>query len=93
MAKAKKAQHPTPLWTPDFSLAPRGTIGACFNADGSAWWWSVKPEVKGSEKRSWDLKWRGPEYSKGFTFYERVPFGTKLALWRDSWVDAPKASK
>ena len=90
MAKAKK---PLPLWAPDFSLAPKGTIGAAFNADGKCWFWSVRPEIKGSAHRSWDLKWRGPEVGIGYTYYDRVPFGTKLGLWKDSWVAAPKANK
>jgi len=75
------------LWNPDFSKAPKGTIGASFNADGTAWWWSVKPEIKGSEKRPWDLKWRGPVVGDGFTLIGPVPEGTHKAEWKSSWVD------
>ena len=78
------------IWKPDFSKAPKGTIGASFNADGIAWWWSVKPEVKGSEKRPFDLKWRGPEYAAGYTLMGPVPSNVKLALWKDSWVERSK---
>ena len=80
-----------PLWTPDWSKAPKGTIGACFNPDGKAWFWSVHPEVKGSEQKPWLLLWRGPEYGKGYTFAGEVPEGTHKASWKDSWVPAPKA--
>jgi hypothetical protein len=81
-----KAKAPTKVWSPDFSLAPSGTIGACFNADGTAWWWSVKPEIEGSEKRPWDLKWRGPEYGIGYSIMGPVPSGTSVARWKESWI-------
>ena len=84
MAKTK------PLWKPDWSKAPQGTIGASFNADGIAWWWSVRPVVCGSEKRPWDLKWRGPIYAEGYTMIGPVPEGTKVALWKESWIERPK---
>jgi len=81
------------IWKPDWSSAPHDTIGASFNADGSAWWWSVKPEIRGSEKRPNDLKFRGPVYGEGYTDMDyRVP-NTIRDFWKDSWVDAPKRSK
>ena len=87
MAKAKK---PLPLWAPDFSLAPKGTIGAAFNADGKCWFWSVRPEIKGSEKRPWDKKWRGPVYGEGFTFGGEVKEEVRRAMWEHSWISKPK---
>lgn len=90
MSKSKK---PEAIWTPVWSELPPDTIGACFNADGHAWAWSVKPKILGSEKRPWDLKWRGPEYGQGYTEIGPVPAGTPKARWKDSWVDAPKGRK
>jgi len=82
-----------PLWTPDWSRAPRGTIGASFNLDGKYWFWSVHPEVKGSETKPWLLLWRGPVEREGYTFGGTVPEGTYKYSWKYSWLDAPKAKK
>ena len=85
---------PKPIWKgPDWSKAPKGTIGASYNADGKAWFWSVHPEVKGSDAKPWLLLWRGPVYGEGYTFAGNVPEGTKTALWKDSWLDFPKEKK
>ena len=81
------------LWKPDWTKAPPGTIGASFNPDGIAWFWSTKPEIKGSEKRPYDLKWRGPVYSEGYTMIGPVDSKVRKALWKDSWIPNPKAGK
>jgi hypothetical protein len=47
---------PKALWKVDWSKAPRNTIGACFNPDGKYWFWSIHPEVKGSETKPWLLE-------------------------------------
>jgi hypothetical protein len=52
----------------------------------------VKPEVKGSEKKPWLLLWRGPVVAEGYTDAGRVPEGTHLAEWKNSWIDKPKGS-
>jgi hypothetical protein len=78
------------LWKPEWKSAPKGTVGACFNSDGCAWFWSVKPEIKGSEKRPWDLKWRGPEFGVGYTMIG-YPADIKRALWKESWLDRPRS--
>ena len=77
-----------PLWSPDWSSAPDSTIGACFNADGTAWAWSVRPSIRGSDLRPWDMKWRGPNYGEGYSPLGKVPSSLR-ALWRESWVDKP----
>lgn len=84
---------PKAIWKPDWSRAPKGTIGACFNPDGKFWWWSVLPEVKGSEAKPWLLLWRGPVEREGYTFGGNIPDDVHKALWKDSWIDAPKAKK
>ncbi len=80
-----------PVWNPDWSKAPKDAIGASFNADGVAWFWSVKPSIKGSEKRPWDKKWRGPSYGEGYT---EVPdfkaTGVQRSMWEYSFVEKPK---
>ena len=81
------------IWSPDWSSAPHDTIGASFNADGSAWWWSVKPEIRGSEKRPWDRKWRGPSYGEGYTEMGVRVDGATRSLWEDSWIEKPKVKK
>lgn len=81
------------IWEPDWSKAPRGTIGASFNPDGQAWFWSVRPEIKGSEKRPWDRKWRGPVYSEGYTDMNLKVSGVQRALWEHSYIEAPKGDK
>jgi hypothetical protein len=84
---------PKAIWKPDFTKAPRGTIGVSYNPDGKAWWWSVAPEVKGSEAKPWLLLWRGPVYAEGYTLYgniEDIDPKAKKALWKDSWVSNPK---
>lgn len=82
-----------PAWKPDFSKLPKNVIGACFNADGGAWAWTVKPELKGSEKRPHDIKWRGPEYGQGYIGIGMVPSDVDKKQWRSSWIDAPKRRK
>jgi hypothetical protein len=83
---AKKA-----VWKPDWAKLPKDTIGASFNSDGIAWAWSVKPEIKGSEKRPNDLKWRGPVYAAGYTMIGPVvtPNFAK-DHWKDSWIEKLK---
>ncbi len=79
------------IWKPDWSKAPKDTIGASFNADGQGWWWSVKPEIRATDKRPWDYKWRGPEYGQGYTEMTGVKVtGATRTLWELSWMDAPK---
>lgn len=75
------------VWNPSFSDLPEDVIGACFNRDGTAWAWTVRPEIRGSEKRPNDLKWRGPEYGKGFTLIGKVNPGVDKSKWKESWVD------
>lgn len=78
------------LWKPDWSKAPSNCIGACFNPDGIGWFWSVKPEIKGSEKRPSDLKWRGPDYGAGYTMIGSVVSPTLAkAEWKNSWIPKP----
>jgi hypothetical protein len=86
MPKSKK-----PLWHCDWSKAPSDCIGACFNADGIGWYWSTLPEIRGSEKRPSDLKWRGETYGEGYTMIGNV-VGRDFAKlhWKDSWLDKPK---
>jgi hypothetical protein len=88
-----KADKTNAIWNPDFSKAPKGTIGATFNPDGSAWWWSVKPEVKGSEEKPWLLLWRGPVAREGYTRMGSVSADVHKGLWKDSWIPNPKAGK
>ena len=83
----------TKVWSPDFSKAPKGTIGTCFNPDGKAWWWNVLPEIKGSDKRPNHMLWRGPVYAEGYIFAGEISSDVDKSKWRDSWVDAPKAKK
>jgi hypothetical protein len=79
------------LWRCDWQKLPSNAIGACFNADGIAWAWTVKPMIRGSEKRPSDLKWRGPEYGAGYTRIGMV-VGKDFARkhWQESWLDRPK---
>ena len=82
-----------PLFKVDWSKLPKDVIGACYNSDGVAWAWNVKPEIKGSEKKPDDLKWRGPTYAAGYTLIDPVIASRTLAkeTWKDSWQDKPKA--
>jgi hypothetical protein len=87
-----KAKVNKPLWKCDWSKLPENTIGACFNSDGIAWAWSSKPEIKGSEKRPNDLKWRGASYGEGYTMIGSVVARNFAKLhWKDSWLDKPKS--
>ncbi len=79
-----------PLWEPNWDSAPKGTIAATFNADGSAWWWNVRPTIKGSEKRPWDLKWRGPVVGEGYAPAGRIPEGVKRGSWKQSYLPRPE---
>lgn len=81
---------PRTLWSPPWEKAPAGTIGASFNPDGNAWWWSVKPSICGSEKRPWDRKWRGPSYGEGYTDMNLKLDGVHRAMWEHSYVEKPK---
>jgi hypothetical protein len=83
MSKAKSK----PIWNPDFSNLPSNIIGACFNPDGVAWAWGVKPEIKGSEKKPFDLKWRGSEYGRGYVLLGPVNPDVDKSKWKESWVD------
>jgi hypothetical protein len=77
-----------PIWKYDFSSLDASYIGACFNPDGMAWAWKVKPEIKGSEKRPNDLKWRGPSYGEGYKLIGSVvsPVFAK-EHWKESWIE------
>lgn len=79
---AKKA-----IWKPSFTGLPENVIGASFNRDGTAWAWTVKPEIKGSEKRPNDLKWRGPVVGEGFLCIGTVGSSVDKSQWKESWVD------
>ncbi len=82
-------KNPKPLWTPDWSNAPKGTIGCAFNRDGIPWWWTVKPSLQVGGKYG-DVKWRGPEIGKGYDgpAGERVDADIRK-LWKSSWVEKP----
>jgi hypothetical protein len=77
-----------PLWKPDWDKAPEGTIGASFNSDSIGWFWSVKPSIRGSEKRPNDLKWRGGTYGEGYTMIGSVvPAAFAKLHWKESWIE------
>jgi hypothetical protein len=73
---------------------PKDTIGACFNADGVAWAWNEKPEIKGNEAHPNFLRWRGSEYGKGYTLIGPVVASDYAKkYWKESWTENPKAKK
>lgn len=76
-----------PLWSVDFDFLPEDIIGATFNRDGTAWGWSVKPEIKGSEKRPNDLKWRGPVVGEGYICLGTIDASVDKSKWKDSWIE------
>jgi len=78
------------IWNPKWEKMPENTIGACYNADGIAWAWSVKPKIAGSAKRPTDLKWRGETYGEGYTMIGSVVMPSFAKdTWKDSWQDKP----
>jgi hypothetical protein len=88
--RSKTSRTKKPLWKPNWASMPDDTVGACFNSDGIAWAWSEKPEIRGSDKRPNDLKWRGPTYASGYTLNGSVVTPNYArSFWKDSWIDKP----